>query len=149
DNVGVGNVQFELDGANLGSLDSAEAYSVSWNTTTASNGLHTLRAIATDYSNNTATSASVTVQVSNSTASPTVAWPLKASANRRYLVDQNNVPFLLIGDASHSLISAVSPTDMVTYMTTRASQGFNAIQVFVPCDTYETNCPASMASFSG
>jgi len=74
---------------------------------------------------------------------------LKASANRRYLVDQNNVPFLLIGDASHSLISAVSPTDMVTYMTTRASQGFNAIQVFVPCDTYETNCPASMASFSG
>jgi uncharacterized protein DUF4038/collagenase-like protein with putative collagen-binding domain len=78
-----------------------------------------------------------------------VAWPLKASANRRYLVDQNNTPFLLMGDAAHSLISAISATDMVTYMTTRASQGFNAIQVFAPCDTYETNCPASMASFSG
>jgi len=149
DNVSVANVQFQLDGANLGSLDTTSPYSVSWDTTTASNGSHTLRAIATDPSNNSAISASVTVQVSNSSTPPTVALPLKASANRRYLVDQNNVPFLLIGDASHSLISAINTTDMVTYMTTRAGQGFNAIQVFAPCDTYEVNCPVSMASFSG
>jgi len=45
--------------------------------------------------------------------------------------------------------SVFSTTDMVTYMTTRASQGFNAIQVFAPCDTYETTCPASLASSSG
>jgi len=103
DNVAVASVQFQLDGANLGSLDTVGPYSVSWNTTTASNGSHTLQAIATDTSNNSTTSSSVTVQVSN-TAS-TVAWPIKASANRRYLVDQNNVPFLLMGDAAHSLVS--------------------------------------------
>jgi len=147
DNVAVASVQFQLDGANLGSLDTTAPYSVSWDTTTASNGSHTLRAIATDTSNNSTTSASVTVQVSN-TAS-TMAWPIKASANRRYLVDQNNVPFLLLGDAAHSLISGVSATDMVTYMTTRAGQGFNAIQVFAPCDTYETGCPSSLVSFTG
>jgi len=147
DNVAVASVQFQLDGANLGSLDTTAPYSVSWDTTTASNGSHTLRAIATDTSNNSTTSASVTVQVSN-TAS-TMAWPIKASANRRYLVDQNNVPFLLMGDAAHSLISGVSATDMVTYMTTRAGQGFNAIQVFAPCDTYETGCPSSLVSFTG
>jgi hypothetical protein len=146
DDVAVAGVQFQLDGVNLGSLDSAAPYSVSWDTTFASNGSHTLRAIATDTSNNSATSSSVTVQVSNST--PTVAWPLKASASRRYLVDQNNVPFLLMGDAAHTLINSLGPTDMATYMSTRASQGFNAIQVIIPCDTY-ISCPASMASFTG
>jgi hypothetical protein len=149
DNVAVASVQFQLDGVNLGSLDTATPYSVSWDTTTASNGSHTLRAIATDTSNNSSTSASVTVQVSNSSTPPAVALPLKASANKRYLVDQNNVPFLLMGDAAHSLMGAIGTTDIATYMTTRAAQGFNAIQVFAPCDTYEVNCPASMASFSG
>jgi hypothetical protein len=149
DNVAVASVQFQLDGANLGGLDTAGPYSVSWDTTTASNGSHTLLAIAKDTSNNSTTSSGVTVLVSNSTTPPTVAWPLKASANRRYLVDQNNVPFLLMGDASHSLIGAISATDMVTYMSTRSSQGFNAIQVMTPCDTYETTCPSSLASFSG
>ena len=27
-----------------------------------------------------------------------VAYPLKLSANRRYLVDQDNTPFLIVGD---------------------------------------------------
>jgi hypothetical protein len=147
DNVAVASVQFQLDGANLGSLDTVAPYSVSWDTTTASNGSHTLRAIATDTSNNSTSSASVTVQVSN-TAS-TMAWPIKASANRRYLVDQNNVPFLLLGDAAHNLIAGVSPSDTTLYMTTRAGQGFNAIQVFALCDTYETNCTSAMTSFNG
>ena len=42
DNVGVAGVQFTLDGANLGAEDTAAPYSVSWNTTTATNGTHTL-----------------------------------------------------------------------------------------------------------
>ena len=48
DNVGVASVQFQLDSANLGGLDTTSPYSASWNTTTASNGSHTLRAIAKD-----------------------------------------------------------------------------------------------------
>src|SRR5712691_3095442 len=40
----VRGVQFKLDGANLGAEDLSAPYSVSWDTTTASNGSHTLTA---------------------------------------------------------------------------------------------------------
>ena len=45
-------VQFLLDGANLGTEDLASPYSVSWNTTTAANGNHTLTARARDAAGN-------------------------------------------------------------------------------------------------
>jgi hypothetical protein len=73
DNVGVTGVQFQIDGANLGAMDVAAPFSVSWNTATASNGSHTLRAIARDAAGNTTTSAAVTVSVSNDTTMPTVS----------------------------------------------------------------------------
>jgi hypothetical protein len=69
DNVGVVGVQFKLDGANLGAEVTTAPYSISWNTTTASNGSHTLTAVARDAAGNTTTSAAVTVTVSNGTVS--------------------------------------------------------------------------------
>lgn len=65
DNVGVAGVQFKLDGANLGTEDTTSPYSMSWNTTTASNGLHALTAVARDAAGNSATAANVNVTVSN------------------------------------------------------------------------------------
>src|SRR6267142_1416684 len=56
DNVGVVGVQFKLDGANLGAEDTTSPYSVSWNTTTATNGTQTLTAVARDAAGNTTTS---------------------------------------------------------------------------------------------
>jgi hypothetical protein len=70
DNVGVAGVQFQLDGANLGAEDTSSPYSTTWNTTSASNGSHTLTAIARDASGNTKSS-SVTVTVSNAAAPAT------------------------------------------------------------------------------
>ena len=67
DNVGVVGVQFELDGANLGLEVTTSPYSISWNTTTAANGSHTLTAVARDAGGNTTTSSGVTVTVSNTT----------------------------------------------------------------------------------
>ena len=67
DDIGVVGVQFTLDGANLGAEDTSAPYSVSWDTTTASDGQHTLRAIARDAAGNSATSAAVAVTVSNAT----------------------------------------------------------------------------------
>src|SRR6267143_3906018 len=61
----VRGVQFKLDGANLGAEDTSAPYSVSWNTTTASNGSHTLTAVATDILGVQWTSQPVTVTVSN------------------------------------------------------------------------------------
>jgi hypothetical protein len=71
DNVGVIGVQFTLDGANLGAERTTAPYSLSWDTTTAPDGPHTLAAVARDASGNTATAAAVTVTVSNPTPSPT------------------------------------------------------------------------------
>src|SRR5207244_11752742 len=65
DNVGVAGVQFLLDGANLGAEVTASPYSVSWDSTTATNGSHTLTARARDAAGNQTTSAAVTVSVSN------------------------------------------------------------------------------------
>src|SRR5206468_175148 len=82
DNVGVVGVQFLLDGANLGAEDTSAPYSVSWDTTTASNASHTLTARARDAAGNATTSSAVTVTVANSsgdTTPPTVAITSPAS----------------------------------------------------------------------
>ena len=73
DNVGVAGVQFMLDGVNLGVQVTTPPYAVTWDTTTAASGAHTLSAVARDTSGNTATSASVTVTVANgsTTTAPT------------------------------------------------------------------------------
>jgi hypothetical protein len=60
-------VQFRLDGANLGNEDTTSPYGVTWNTTTASAGTHTLTAVARNASGSTVTSTPVTVTVDNST----------------------------------------------------------------------------------
>src|SRR5258705_6884863 len=82
----VASVQFKLDGANLGALDTSAPYSVSWNTTTKSNGSHTLTAVATDILGVQFTSAPVTVTVNNAppppppdTTRPTVSITAPAS----------------------------------------------------------------------
>ena len=70
----VASVQFKLDGQNLGAPDTTAPYSISWNTTAAANGAHTLSAQATDFAGNVGASAPISVTVSNAdTAAPTVA----------------------------------------------------------------------------
>jgi hypothetical protein len=75
DNAGVAGVQFRLDGSNLGTEDTSAPYAVSWDTTKAANGPHTLSAVARDAAGNTAT-ATVSVNVSNpvSAAGTVVLW---------------------------------------------------------------------------
>jgi len=70
DDVGVAGVRFTVDGQNLGAEDTAAPYSVGWDTTTASNGNHTLAAVARDAAGNTTTSAAVVVNVQNSAPPP-------------------------------------------------------------------------------
>jgi Big-like domain-containing protein/exo-rhamnogalacturonan lyase-like protein len=84
DNVGVVGVQFQLDGANLGAEDTASPYSVSWNTTTATNGTHTLSAIARDAAGNKST-ATLSVTVSN--IPPTSALGVGVDAGTLFKVE--------------------------------------------------------------
>jgi predicted RNA-binding protein with PIN domain len=79
----VAGVQFKLDGANLGAEVTTAPYSISWNTTTAANGSHTLTAVARDALGIRYTSNPVTVTVSNApppdTTPPTVSITSPAS----------------------------------------------------------------------
>jgi len=70
DNVGVLGVQFRLDGANLGSEDTTAPYALSWSTTGASNGTHSLVAIARDAAGNTGASVPVGITVTNGDTTP-------------------------------------------------------------------------------
>ncbi|WP_084285447.1 LamG-like jellyroll fold domain-containing protein [Solirubrobacter soli] len=67
DDVGVASVQFKLDGADLGSLDTSSPYTVNWDTTTATAGSHVLSAVAKDAAGNPGTAANVSVTVNNTT----------------------------------------------------------------------------------
>jgi hypothetical protein len=69
DDIGVAGVQFKLDGADLMSEDTSSPYGITWNATAASNGPHTLTAVARDAAGNTTTASTVNVTVDN-TVSP-------------------------------------------------------------------------------
>ena len=79
DNVGVAGVQFRLDGVNLGAEDTSAPYSMSWTTTSAANGSHTLTAIARDAAGNTTTATSVSVVVDNAPPAVSVTSPAAGS----------------------------------------------------------------------
>ncbi len=62
----ISSVQFQLDGSNIGSPVTSSPYTIFWDTTTATNGSHTLAAVATDSATGQTTSSPITVTVSNS-----------------------------------------------------------------------------------
>ncbi len=72
---GIANVQFQVDGSNLGTGDTSSPYSQSWDTTKVADGNHTLTAVATDTSNNKAASAPVTINVRNNQPAVSITSP--------------------------------------------------------------------------
>jgi len=137
DNVGVAGVQFQLDGANLGAEDTTSPYSVSWNTTTASNAAHTLTAIARDAAGNRTTSSAVVVTVSNQDTTPptvaltapaanaTVSATITVSANASDNVGVAGVQFQLDG-ANLGAEDITSPYS-ISWNTTTASNAAHTL----------------------
>src|SRR5438132_14045186 len=132
----VRGVQFKLDGANLGAEDTTAPYSVSWNTTTASNGSHTLTAVARDSLGMLWTSDPVTVTVFNDTTPPTVsitspasgtivAGTISVTASASDNVGVVGVQFLLDG-ASLGAEDTAAPYS-VSWDTTTASNGSHSL----------------------
>ena len=77
DPSGVSQVQFKVDGANIGPADTSAPYSAQWGSINVANGSHTLTAVARDSLGNTSTSAGVTVTVDNQDGTPVNALPPK------------------------------------------------------------------------
>lgn len=76
DAVGVKEVQFQLDGAPLGSAVAAAPYTATWDTTKSANGAHTVSAIVTDTAGNKTTTSGVAVTVNNTVTPPVAAVSL-------------------------------------------------------------------------
>ncbi|MBZ4417625.1 PHB depolymerase family esterase [Myxococcus sp. RHSTA-1-4] len=85
DDVGVARVEFLVDGSVV-STDTAAPYEFAWNSTTVSNGSHTLGARAYDAAGNKATDSDTTVTVSNSgTPAPVTASFTSVTADDGYI----------------------------------------------------------------
>ena len=69
-----------------------------------------------------------------------VAFPLKTSANGRYLVDQHTVPFLMTGDAPQSMMVDLTVAEATTYMADRKARGFNTLWINLVCKTQNYGC---------
>src|SRR5262245_50661419 len=86
------------------------------------------------------------VGVIGSSASP--AYPLNVSANNRYLVDQNDVPFLMVGDSPQALIGNLSPMEATFFIENRRRYGINALWINLLCND-GTACSADGTTFDG
>jgi hypothetical protein len=77
------------------------------------------------------------------TASPThaavpeepPAYPLKVSANGRYLVDQNDRPWRVNADSAWMMSSEATPEEVEEYLDTRRAQGFNSFYLMAMTHT--------------
>ena len=75
-------------------------------------------------------------------------FPLKVSESGRYLVDQRNVPFLMVGDSPQSLIGNISVSDAEKFIASRKAAGINTLWINLLCVQY-TACRADGATFDG
>jgi hypothetical protein len=70
DDTGVAGVQFLLDGAPLGAEVTTAPYELSWDTSTVTNGAHTLTAVARDAAGQQTAAEAVSVTVTNDPPAP-------------------------------------------------------------------------------
>jgi hypothetical protein len=69
----------------------------------------------------------LTAAPAQSSSGKPAAYPLKLSANRRYLVDQNNIPFLIVGDTPQGLMGRLTEAQAEGYFANRQGHGFNTL----------------------
>ena len=82
------------------------------------------------------------------TGTARVAFPLKVSANGRYLVDQHNAPFMIVGDSPQAMIGDLSVEDAGTFIADRKTAGFNSLWVNLLCNK-GTGCREDGSTFDG
>ena len=82
--------------------------------------------------------------------SATPKFPLKVSLNHRYLVDQNDVLFFILGDGSgQSLLSNLNTRDAASVMADRASFGFNAVWVHITISDNQLYGRSNLSTYDG
>jgi Protein of unknown function (DUF4038)/Putative collagen-binding domain of a collagenase len=75
-------------------------------------------------------------------------FPLKASTNGRYLVDQANQPFLLVGDSPQMMIANLSLAQAATFVANRREYGINTLWINLLCN-FSDGCNKDATTFDG
>ena len=114
DSSGISGVSFKLDGASLGQEDATSPYELSWDTTTAAKGSHSLTAIVTDGAGNTTTSSPITLTVNNNHA------PILSEVGNK-VVDENK-------ELSFSISATDQDNDILTYAASGLPEGSSFIE---------------------
>ena len=83
----------------------------------------------------------ISVAWTGSARAAAAVYPVKVSANNRYLVDQNNAPFLIMGDCPQSLTVNLSVAQTDSYFSNRQAHGFNTLWVNLVCTVYTGGRP--------
>jgi hypothetical protein len=144
DNGTLAGVQFRLDGVDLGAevTGTGPTYTYSWNTTTATNGPHTLSARARDAATNTALAANVNISVFNDTTPPVVSLTSPGAGATIYgtisivaSASDNGtlagVQFLLDGGNLGAEVTGAGPTYTYTWNTTTTTDGAHTVSARV------------------
>jgi Protein of unknown function (DUF4038)/Putative collagen-binding domain of a collagenase len=74
-------------------------------------------------------------------AASAAPFPLKVGPTRRYLVDRNGRPFLIVGDSPQALIADLSPRQADDFFANRRAAGFNSVWINLLCDDYTGGRP--------
>ena len=69
------------------------------------------------------------------------AYPLKVGPTRRYLVDRNGRPFLIVGDSPQALVANVSESQADRFFANRQAAGFNSVWINLLCNDYTGGRP--------
>ena len=143
DNVGVVGYKVFRNGTQVGA-PSATTYS-DGSLTASTTYSYTIEAV--DAAGNVSIP-SATLGVTTAPAAVGPAFPLKASASGRYLVDQNGTPFLMVGDSPQAVIGNLTEAQWATYLADRQAQGFNTLWVNLLCASY-TYCNSDGTTYDG
>jgi len=81
DNSGINNVQFNIDAHPVGGPVTSSPYSYSWDTTSTTNGTHTISATATNGNGVSVTSAPVSITVNNTLSNNIISNPTLETAS--------------------------------------------------------------------
>jgi hypothetical protein len=76
---------------------------------------------------------------------PAARYPLKISGDRRRLLDADDKPFLIQGDAAWSLIANLTYEQAVHYLDDRRAKGFNTVIVNLIEHSFSRNPPRDLA----
>ena len=110
DNVGVAGVQFKVDGSNVGVEDTSAPYTISWNSTQVTNGVHSITAIARDQAGNTTTSQAVSVTVNNAPPTAVVSSVVVTLQSSQIAIGATTQASAVAKDATGAAISGKTAT---------------------------------------